>query len=54
MFTEKHMAEAERCPTLGPAYFCSREVVERAMAGVEAADFKPLLDKLTKEINDTI
>ena len=54
MFTEKHLEDGREHEVLGPAYFCSREVVERAMAGVQSSQFKPLLDRLTKEINDTI
>lgn len=54
MFTDEQMKDAENHPTLGPAYFCSRDVVERAMAGVQASDFKPLIDRLTKEINDVV
>lgn len=54
MLTEKHIDEGSKYPTLGPAYFCSREVVERAMEGVQSSDFKPLLDRFSKEFTDTV
>lgn len=54
MFTEEHMIEAERFKGLGPAYFCSRDVVERAMAGVQSTDFKPVLDGIVKQITDHV
>lgn len=54
MFTETHMEEAAECPGLGPAYFCSRDVVERAMASVQSSDFKPLLDNIVKQIQDHV
>lgn len=54
MFTDAHLAEGEESPTLGPAYFCSRDVVERAMAGVQASDFKPLIDSFSKEFTDAV
>lgn len=54
MFTDENIAEGEKSPTLGPAYFCSRDVVERAMAGVQSSDFKPILDSIVKQISDHV
>lgn len=54
MFTDEHIAEGVKMPTLGPAYFCSREVIERAMAGVQSSDFKPMLDSIMKQITDHV
>lgn len=54
MITDAHVAEAEQFKTLGPAYFCSREVVERAMAGVQTSDLRPLLDAFVKQFSDAV
>lgn len=54
MYTDEEIQQSLTYGNLSPAYFCSRNVVERAMASVEAEHFKPLIDKLTKEINDTV
>lgn len=54
MITDAHVAEAEKFQTLGPAYFCSREVVERAMAGVQASDLRPLLDAFVTQFSDAV
>lgn len=54
MFTDEHIAKGIQAPTLGPAYFCSREVVERAMEGVQSSDFKPMVDGVVKTISDHI
>lgn len=54
MFTDQHIAEGEQSPTLGPAYFCSRDVVERAMAGVQSSDFKSMIDSIGKQIIDHV
>lgn len=54
MITDAHVAEAEKFQTLGPAYFCSREVVERAMAGVQTSDLRPLLDAFVKQFSDAV
>lgn len=54
MLTEEHIAKGIETPILGPAYFCSREVVERAMAGVQSSDFKPMVDGVVNTIADHI
>jgi len=54
MFTEKHIEEGAEMPTLGPAYFCSKEVIERAMAGVQDSDFKPLIKEFSRQFTEAV
>lgn len=52
MFAEEFVIEGQKSPALGPAYFDARRVAERFMAQFEAEQFKPLIDKFTKEFAD--
>jgi hypothetical protein len=44
-FAEKSLKEAIAYPTLGPAYFEARAIVEKQMAKFEAEQFEPLIKK---------
>jgi hypothetical protein len=54
MFAEEDIKSGENALVLGPAYFDARRVAERAMANFEAEHFKPLIEKLSSEINDRL
>jgi hypothetical protein len=47
-----HFEKGEQNPVLGPAYFSARDAAEKFMAGFEAEQFKPLLEKFVKQMSD--
>lgn len=54
IITQEHIEQAKGYGNLGPAYFASRDIAERAMAGFEAEHFKPLIDKFGKDFADAL
>jgi hypothetical protein len=47
-----HMKQGEQNPALGAAYFSATDAAEKFMAGFEAEQFKPLLEKFVKQMSD--
>ena len=54
MFDEKSLEEAAKHPTLGPAYFEARAIVEKQMAKFEAEQFEPLVEKFTNAFREKL
>ena len=54
IFSEENLKEAEQYPGLGPAYFCSKDVIDRFSKGFENEHFKPLIDEFTKRFNEKL
>lgn len=54
IFTEDDISQGEQYGTLGPGYFASRRICEKAMAEYEAHHLKPLVEKIGKEIVDDL
>lgn len=52
--TTEDVRQAEKYPSLGPAYFVARRVAENVMKGVEAEHFEPLIKKFSDELYDKI
>lgn len=54
VFTDEDLQKAETAPTLGPAYFAARRMVEAIMAGTEAAPFATVAKKCIDEIQTAV
>jgi hypothetical protein len=54
MFTDETLTEAAKYPTLGPAYFEARAVVERQMAKFEAEQFEPLIKEFADKFRERL
>jgi hypothetical protein len=54
MFTDEAMTEAAKYPTLGPAYFEARPIVEKHMEKFEAEHFQPLIGEFVKKFQDKL
>ncbi len=54
MFSSEAMEKATEHPTLGPAYFEARNIVEKHMEAFQAEHFKPLLDEFSKQFSDKL
>jgi hypothetical protein len=54
IFTEDHLSEGEKHPTLGPIYFAARDFMERTMSGFEEEHLKPLVDLVSKAATSAI
>ena len=52
--TPEDIAEAEKYPPLGPAYFAARRICERAMVAFEAEHMKPLVEEFAKQVQDVL
>ena len=52
VFSAENLREGEKSPTLGPAYFASRDIAERFMSKFTAEQFKPMLDQFTMQFRD--
>lgn len=53
-FTSEDIAEGSRYGNLGPAYFASRRVCEKAMEGFTAEHLKPLVKTVTDEFSEKL
>lgn len=53
-FTEDELTSGAEYETLGPAYFAARDVAEKFMAGFEAEQFKPLIEKFASDFQDKL
>lgn len=53
-FAEQSLAEAEKFPGLGPAYFEARAIVDKQMAKFEAEHFAPLIDAFAKKFQERL
>lgn len=54
VFSPEEMATAETYPALGPAYGRASAIAERVMVGFEAEHFKPLIDKLARDVAERL
>lgn len=53
-FTSEDIAEGSSYGALGPAYFASRRVCEKAMEGFTAEHLKPLVKTVTDEFSEKL
>ena len=54
MFSDLALAEASKYPTLGPAYFEARAIVEKQMAKFEPEHFKTLIESFAKQFAEKL
>jgi hypothetical protein len=54
MFTDEAMTEAAKFPTLGPAYFEARTIVDQHLEKFEPEHFQPLIDTFAKQFRDAL
>lgn len=52
--TTEDLEQSAKSPVLGPAYFAARRVSEAVMKDFDPEAFKPILDKITQQINDEL
>ena len=54
MFTAKEIAQGDDAPSLGPEYFAARNAAERYMQHFEAEHMKPLVDEISKAVQERV